>query len=74
MKRRLIFCLVALGLMLLCCAFASAETRGGHMPDVVLTPEDLLIPRGSNGITINGSRTGRTGSAVTFTALDRWSL
>ena len=69
MKRRLIFCLVAMGLMLLCCAFASAETRGGHMPDVVLTPEDLLIPRGSNGITINGSRTGRTGSAVTFTAV-----
>ena len=71
MKRRLIFCLVALGLMLLCCAFASAETRGGHMPDVVLTPEDLLVPRAGTGITISGPRNLTTGISVAFSASGR---
>ncbi|MBR4768637.1 MAG: amidohydrolase family protein, partial [Lachnospiraceae bacterium] len=50
------------------CAFASAETRGGHMPDIVLTPEDLLVPRAGSGITINGSRNVASGSSATFTA------
>lgn len=68
MKKRLIFCLVALGMMLLCCAFASAESRGGHMPDIVLTPEDLLVPRGGNAITISGAKNVSTGNAATFTA------
>lgn len=68
MKKRLIFCLVAMGLMLLLCAFASAETRGGHMPDVVLSPEDLLVPRGGTGITVSGVRSVRAGNTATFTA------
>ena len=38
------------------------------MPDVVLSPEDLLVPRGGNGITINGLTSATTGDARTFTA------
>ncbi|MBR4502716.1 MAG: leucine-rich repeat protein [Clostridia bacterium] len=73
MKRQLVILLAAMGLMLLCCAFASAETLGGHMPDVVLSPEDLLTPRGSS-ITISGVRSVKAGSSATFTATGRSNI
>ncbi len=68
MKRRLIFCLIGLALMVIFCAGAyAAEYPGGHMPDIPVTEEDLMVSRDGYPITVSGPASAETGTTVNYT-------
>ena len=67
MKRRFLICLIGAVLMAACfCLSASAEVRGGHMPDVVL--DDLALENGTSDIAITGPDQINVGQTASYTA------